>query len=81
MAKDTRASPAAMALARASDLVASVPERHTGNLRTGMFSFVLPMPIPGITVSLMWHPRLQADLAHQWLRGCVQEVCAQVSDA
>ena len=28
----------ALALARASDLIASVPERHTGNLRAGMFS-------------------------------------------
>jgi hypothetical protein len=27
---------AALALARASDLIASVPERHTGNLRAGM---------------------------------------------
>jgi DNA-binding transcriptional LysR family regulator len=33
----------ALALARASDLVASVPERHTGNLREGMFSFSLPV--------------------------------------
>ena len=29
----------ALALARASDLIASVPERHTGNLRAGMHSF------------------------------------------
>jgi hypothetical protein len=32
---------AALALARASDLIASVPERHTGNLRAGMHSFPL----------------------------------------
>ena len=30
---------AALSLARASDLIASVPERHTGNLRAGMHSF------------------------------------------
>ena len=30
---------AALALARGSDLIASVPERHTGNLRAGMHSF------------------------------------------
>ena len=68
---------AAMALARASDLVASVPERHTGNLRTGMVSFPLPIPMPEFTVSLLWHPRLDADPAHGWLRGCVRDVCAE----
>jgi DNA-binding transcriptional LysR family regulator len=66
----------ALALARASDLIATVPERHTGNLRTGMFSFPLPLPTPEIMVSMLWHPRLDADLAHRWLRGHVREVCA-----
>jgi DNA-binding transcriptional LysR family regulator len=65
----------ALALARASDLVASVPERHTGTLRAGMHSFALPMPVPQITVSLLWHPRLDGDPAHRWLRGCVREIC------
>jgi len=27
-------------------------------------------------VSLLWHPRLDADPAHRWLRACVREVCA-----
>lgn len=44
--------PTALALARASDLIASVSERHTGNLRDGMHSFALPFPAPEITVSL-----------------------------
>ncbi len=35
----------ALALARGSDLIASVPERHTGNLRAGMHSFPLPVSI------------------------------------
>ena len=69
----------AIALARASDFVASVPERHTGRLRAGMHSFPLPVETPGFTVSLLWHPRLHADLAHRWLRGCVREVCAAIS--
>ncbi|OOG37250.1 LysR family transcriptional regulator [Polaromonas sp. A23] len=67
---------AALALARTSDLIASVPERHTENLRAGMYSFPLPVSVPEITVSLFWHPRLHADLAHRWLRGCVRDVCA-----
>lgn len=67
---------AALALARASDLIASVPERHTGNLRAAMHSFALPVATPAITVSLLWHPRLDADPAHRWLRECVRTVCA-----
>ncbi len=66
----------ALALARGSDLIASVPERHTGNLRDGMHSFPLPVPLPEFTVALLWHPRLEADTAHRWLRGCVRDVCA-----
>jgi len=70
--------PAALALARASDLIASVPERHTGNLRTGMHSFPLPVPAPEITISLLWHPRLHADPAHRWLRSLVLDTCAAI---
>lgn len=66
----------ALALARASDLVASVPERHTGILRDGMHSFPLPFPAPEVTISLLWHPRLDADPAHRWLRGLVMAACA-----
>jgi DNA-binding transcriptional LysR family regulator len=66
----------ALALARASDLIVSVPERHTGNLRDGMHSFALPFFTPEVTVSLLWHPRLHADLAHRWLRGLVLDTCA-----
>ena len=67
----------ALALARASDLIATVPERHTGNLREGMHSFALPLAVPDITVSLLWHPRTDADPAHRWLRRCVREVCSE----
>jgi DNA-binding transcriptional LysR family regulator len=66
----------ALALARTSDLIASVPERQTGNLRAGMRSFPLPVPVQDITISLLWHPRLDADPAHRWLRGLVLEICA-----
>ena len=66
----------ALALARASDLIASVPERHTENLRAGMYSFPLPLATPEVTVSLLWHPRLQADPAHRWIRDLVRDICA-----
>ncbi|MDO8358227.1 MAG: LysR family transcriptional regulator [Nitrospirota bacterium] len=68
----------ALGLARASDLIASVPERHTGNLRAGMHSFPLPVSVPEFTVSLLWHPRLDADQAHRWLRGHVRNICAAI---
>jgi DNA-binding transcriptional LysR family regulator len=65
----------ALALARSSDLVASVPERHSASLRAGLFSFPIPVPVPGLDISLLWHPRLDADPAHRWLRGCVRDAC------
>ena len=68
---------AALALARASDLVATVHERHTGSLYLGMYKFALPLRIPQFTVALLWHPRLDGDPAHRWLRGCVRTVCAE----
>ena len=65
----------ALALARDTELVASVPEQHTGRLRAGMHTFELPVALPAFTVSLLWHPRMHADAAHRWLRDCVREVC------
>ncbi|RJF92683.1 LysR family transcriptional regulator [Noviherbaspirillum saxi] len=68
----------ALALARASDLIASVPERHTGILRAGMHSFPLPVDVPEVTISMLWHPRLEADAAHRWLRGLVRDICTAI---
>lgn len=68
----------ALALARSTDLIATVPERHTTGLRGGLFSFALPLNLPEMTVSLLWHPRQDADPAHRWLRGTIQECCAAI---
>lgn len=65
----------AIALAREADLVATVPEKHTQALWRGMHAFALPFTISDFTISLFWHPRLEADPAHQWLRGVVTSVC------
>jgi DNA-binding transcriptional LysR family regulator len=67
---------AAVGLARGADLIASVPERHTARLRAGMYTFPLPVSTPDFTVSLLWHPRLDADPSHRWLRACVRKACA-----
>ncbi|MCF8504760.1 MAG: LysR family transcriptional regulator [Caulobacter sp.] len=68
---------AALALARTSDLVATVPGRHTETLRHGMVSLSLPMPTTEFAVSMLWHPRMDSDPAHRWLRSCVRDVCNQ----
>lgn len=65
----------ALALARHSELVATVPELHTAALRKGMFSFPLPVRATGFTVSMVWPPRLDADPVHRWLRACLRAVC------
>lgn len=65
----------AISLARTSDMIATVPEKHTGVLREDMHSFRLPIPTAPFTVSMLWHPRLDADPAHRWLRECLREVC------
>ncbi|MBB4302545.1 DNA-binding transcriptional LysR family regulator [Rhodobium orientis] len=66
----------ALSLARATDLVACVPERHTETLRAGMASFPLPVASREFTISMLWHPRLDADPAHRWFRDVVRAVCA-----
>ena len=63
--------PAALAIARSSDLVALVLERQTAAARDGIHSFQLPLCTEAITVSQMWHLRLDTDPAHRWLRGLV----------
>jgi DNA-binding transcriptional LysR family regulator len=66
----------ALALARQSEFVATVPDLHTAALREGMFSFPLPVRTTGFTVSMVWHPRLDADSVHRWLRASLRAVCA-----
>lgn len=65
----------AIALARQTDLVATVPARHTEGLRPDMASLPLPVAVAPFTLSMLWHPRMDGDQAHRWLRGCVRQVC------
>lgn len=69
---------AALALARGSDLVATVPEGHTIGLREGMVSFALPIKTEEFTISLLWHPRMDGDPAHRWLRQIVRQACDSI---
>lgn len=61
----------AIAIVRHSDLLTTVPFRHSGVLLAGMHRFALPIALPTMKVSLLWHPRLDGDAAHAWLRACV----------
>ncbi len=72
--------PDALALARTTDLVANVPERQTEAAREGMFTFRLPVRTPGVTVYQIWHPRLDGDCAHRWLRKCLRRVCSDAPE-
>lgn len=76
--------PDAMRIARQSDLVALVPRSCLGNrlvgehaTRSGLESFALPVPIPDFAISALWHPRMEADRAHRWLRETVMAVCRE----
>lgn len=69
---------AAVALVRGTDLVATVPDRGTAGLRDGVCPFQLPFPMAPVTVSLMWHPRDDADPVHRWVRDFVKDVCDSV---
>jgi len=65
----------AVTLARHSDLIAQVSDRSTLSHRDDMASFPLPIALPDFTISMLWHPRMDADPAHRWLRACFREVC------
>ena len=69
--------PAALAVAAASDLVGLVTRSFVREGRHGLAvqDFELPFATPPITVSQMWHPRMDADPAHRWLRETVLSVC------
>ena len=72
--------PDAMRIACHSDLVALVPRSCLGNSlandqSAGLQSFELPVRTPEIVISAMWHPRVDADPAHRWLRDTVVSVC------
>ena len=64
-----------IAIARETNLVASVPERLTQNLRQGMSVKSLPVTTPDVQISQAWHPRFSTDPGHQFLRGLMLQAC------
>jgi DNA-binding transcriptional LysR family regulator len=73
--------PDAMCVARDTDLVALVPRSalaspaDAGPTGLGLVGFDLPVRTPSIAISAMWHPRMDADPGHRWLRDTVVAVC------
>lgn len=62
---------AALIAAAATDLIAVVGlslARHTKALGLSIEIFELPVPVSDVPISLAWHPRLDADPEHRWLR-------------
>lgn len=71
--------PAALAVARSTDLVALVPASFLINQPAADLAvFELPVKTHGITVSQLWHPRSEVDPAHRWLRAFVLRICRQL---
>jgi DNA-binding transcriptional LysR family regulator len=71
--------PAALAVARASDLIALVPASLVCGeaASASICAFELPVKTQQITVSQMWHPRLEVDPVHRWLRQLTLAVCRE----
>jgi DNA-binding transcriptional LysR family regulator len=70
--------PAALAIVSRSDLLSAAPSSYLAavmEFRSGLRTFPLPVATQEITVSQMWHPRLDADVGHRWLRGLIQATC------
>ncbi|WP_369930317.1 LysR family transcriptional regulator [Xanthomonas sp. NCPPB 2632] len=68
---------AVLSVVRASDLVGLVPASFLATPPDGIAVFELPVVTPGITVSQMWHPRLDNDPGHRWLRQRVLALCRE----
>jgi DNA-binding transcriptional LysR family regulator len=72
--------PAALAVARGSDLIALVPASllsASPSATATTYAFELPVKTGEITVSQMWHPRLEVDPVHRWLRQLMLAVCRE----
>ena len=69
--------PDAMTIARHSDLIALVPQSSLSGATAldDLQPFDLPVATPELAISVMWHPRMEADPAHRWLRDRVVAEC------
>ncbi|GAN52972.1 LysR family transcriptional regulator [Tanticharoenia sakaeratensis] len=74
--------PDAMRIARGSELVAFVPRSCLGHALPpkhgaprGLATFEAPFALPEFKIVAIWHPRMDADPAHRWLRDLITGIC------
>jgi DNA-binding transcriptional LysR family regulator len=72
--------PAVIAVAAASDLIGSVPKSYCKAAPTSEIStFELPVTVPVFSIVQAWHPRMDADPVHRWLRALIFETFHSMS--
>ena len=66
------------ALIVGTDRIATIQMRLAGKLADSYPIRVvpLPLPLPLLQEAMMWHPRLDRDAGHAWLRGVLRETAA-----
>ncbi|CAM6935543.1 Symbiotic regulator-like protein [Enterobacter intestinihominis] len=69
--------PTALSVALASDLIAMIPALYLLNQQVTeqLHVFELLFKSRRITVSQMWHPRMERDPGHRWLREQILAIC------
>jgi DNA-binding transcriptional LysR family regulator len=65
----------ALAIARNTDLIATVADRLTEKARHDMELRELPVTTSRITISQAWHPRFNADPGHRAMRRLIHKIC------
>lgn len=65
----------APAILARTDLVLTAPARILAQVAAPYQLRILPcpLPLPEVSIYMMWHPRMQADPAHAWLRKLIHD--------
>ena len=58
-----------------SDMMAIVPASLMRSRGQGLSIFPPPVALPGFSMSMLWHERTHAHMAHQWARDQLLNVC------
>ncbi|MBX3269246.1 MAG: LysR family transcriptional regulator [Sandaracinaceae bacterium] len=71
----------ALAMVAASDDVLTVSERIARALAPGLGLRIVepPLPLAPFALSMVWHPRFDADAAHAWLRERLVDAASEVA--
>lgn len=59
---------------RSTDLVTVMPARLFKHMRRDLAVFEVPLAVPEFNVIAVWHPRVQNDLRHRWLRKSLVDI-------